>query len=157
MKFYQHILFYTFILLATISCRKNQDIPKPTYNPTPYNLNLPSNFPQMVIPSDNPLTEQGVELGRHIFWDNRLSGDNSMACASCHLPQFGFSDPNQFSTGIQGLQGQKALYGASEFRLGAKFLLGWKIANFGRAGANPSFGSNRNARNLDRLHRQNQR
>ncbi len=107
MKFYRNILFYTFILLTTISCRKNQDIPKPTYNPTPYNLNLPSNFPQMVIPSDNPLTEQGVELGRHIFWDNRLSGDNSMACASCHLPQFGFSDPNQFSTGIQGLQGKR--------------------------------------------------
>ncbi len=107
MKTNYYILFYAFILLTTMSCRKNQDIPKPTFNPTPYNLNLPSNFPQMVIPSDNPLTEEGVELGRHIFWDKRLSGDNSMACANCHLPQFGFSDPNQFSTGIQGLQGKR--------------------------------------------------
>lgn len=70
-------------------------------NTTPY-LSLPPTFPPMDIPDDNPLTQQGVELGRYLFYDKLLSGDNTLACAGCHLPEAAFSDPNQFSEGIHG-------------------------------------------------------
>ena len=67
----------------------------------------PENFPPIIHPEDNPLTEEGVELGRHLFWENKLSGNNSIACANCHLPQYAFSDPNKFSIGIHGDSGKR--------------------------------------------------
>jgi cytochrome c peroxidase len=78
-----------------------------SYEPTPYELEIPSHFPSMIIPEDNPMTVEGVELGRHLFYEKRLSGDNTMACAACHLPANGFSDPNQYSVGIDGEQGNR--------------------------------------------------
>jgi cytochrome c peroxidase len=56
----------------------------------------------MDIPADNPLTVEGVQLGRYLFWEKKLSGNDAMSCGTCHLPEHGFSDPNQFSTGING-------------------------------------------------------
>lgn len=89
--------------LFLFSCQKD----KTTYVPTPYNLDIPSHFPQMNIPSDNPMTAEGVELGRYLFYEKKLSGDNKMACAACHFPDAGFSDPNKFSVGIDGIQGNR--------------------------------------------------
>ena len=96
-------LVFFFIILALISCRKE----KVGFNPTPYNLIKPTHFPNMVIPEDNPLTKEGVELGRFLFYEKRLSGDNTMSCATCHMPQNGFSDANQFSVGIDGIAGTR--------------------------------------------------
>ena len=99
------------ILAATVAtiagCRKEFTEQEPTHNATPYDLVIPPFFPPMDIPEDNPLTVEGVELGRHLFWDKQLSGDNTQACASCHLPEFSFSDPEQFSTGITGEVGTR--------------------------------------------------
>ena len=53
------------------------------------------------------MTAEGVELGRFLFYEKKLSGDNSMNCATCHMPQNSFSDPNQYSTGIDGIQGNR--------------------------------------------------
>lgn len=53
-------------------------------------------------PADNLLTDAGATLGRVLFYDKRLSHDNSTSCASCHQQSTGFSDANQFSTGING-------------------------------------------------------
>lgn len=77
------------------------------FNTTPYNLVIPPFFPPMDIPADNPLTVEGVALGRHLFWEKKLSGNNTQSCGSCHFPEHGFSDPNQFSTGITGAQGNR--------------------------------------------------
>jgi Cytochrome c peroxidase len=54
-----------------------------------YKFKLPLGLEEsaMVIPSDNPVTTQKVELGRILFFDKRLSNDNTIACASCHLMQ----------------------------------------------------------------------
>lgn len=98
----KHILFILSVL-TLLSCRKD----KVGYVATPYKLEIPSHFPNMIIPSDNPLTVEGVELGRHLFYEKRLSGDNSMSCASCHMREHGFSDYNQFSTGIDEIQGTR--------------------------------------------------
>lgn len=103
------------LLIGTVySCKPDKDdnitktVNNPAgYTPTPYQLNLPEHFPQMPLPMDNPLTEEGVELGRHLFYEKKLSGDNSMSCGSCHKPNAGFSDERQFSIGIDGLPGKR--------------------------------------------------
>ncbi|MDX9749483.1 MAG: cytochrome c peroxidase [Flavobacteriales bacterium] len=77
------------------------------FDPVPYVLEYPAYFPEMPIPPDNPMTEQGVQLGRHLFYEERLSGDHTMSCASCHMQGFSFSDPARFSTGIMGQQGTR--------------------------------------------------
>ncbi|MDG2370331.1 MAG: cytochrome c peroxidase [Flavobacteriales bacterium] len=94
------------IFLVLFSCRKKETI-NYYYNPTFVSIDLPSNFPPMEIPEDNPLTEEGILLGRHLFWEPRLSGDNTMTCASCHLPESAFSDPEALSTGINGSVGKR--------------------------------------------------
>jgi len=97
-------LFVIFCIVAIfISCRKD----KIGYTPTPYELEIPSHFPSMIIPENNPMTKEGVSLGRMLFYEERLSGDNSMSCATCHAPENSFTDPNQFSTGIDGIAGTR--------------------------------------------------
>ena len=70
-----------------------------------------TNFPPQYVngplaldntPADNPLTDAGATLGRVLFYDTRLSGNNTVSCSSCHRQSKGFSDPNQFSAGING-------------------------------------------------------
>jgi cytochrome c peroxidase len=73
-----------------------------TSGTTPLNLTLPLGLPQPPVPSDNPLTVEGVELGRHLFYDLRLSGNGQQACASCHLQDKGFADGKKVSEGSTG-------------------------------------------------------
>ena len=56
----------------------------------------------MKIPEDNPFTIDKVELGRQLFFDKRLSINNSVSCATCHLPQFAFTDRKTTSRGVYG-------------------------------------------------------
>jgi cytochrome c peroxidase len=77
--------------------------------PRPYRLELPSYFPQPLLPADNPLTVEGVELGRHLFFDPVLSIDSTVACASCHLPEVAFSDDERFSEGVAGRTGRNSM------------------------------------------------
>jgi cytochrome c peroxidase len=53
------------------------------------------------IPADNPLTAEKIELGKQLFFDPRLSADNTISCASCHDPQHGWSNGARFATGIR--------------------------------------------------------
>ena len=98
-----YLLVSFVVFLLFLSCRKD----KVDYTPTPYELEIPSHFPAMIIPEDNPMTVEGVELGRKLFYEKKLSGDNTMSCGACHSPQTSFSDANQFSIGIDGIQGTR--------------------------------------------------
>ena len=60
------------------------------------------------VPADNPLTAKKVELGRLLFFDKRLSKNDTIACASCHLPAKGFADGMPVSTGINTLKGGRS-------------------------------------------------
>tara|TARA_B110000908_G_scaffold86362_1_gene103130 strand:+ start:271 stop:1248 length:978 start_codon:yes stop_codon:yes gene_type:complete len=77
----------------------------------PYNLEIPILFAEKliapIVPANNPLTEEGVALGKKLFFDRILSGDGSQSCASCHNPKKAFTDQQQFSTGIQGESGER--------------------------------------------------
>lgn len=77
------------------------------YSPTPYNLELPDNFLLPNIPTDNPLTFEGIDLGKRLFYDPILSGDNTQSCATCHQQEFAFTEPDQLSLGIDGLSGTR--------------------------------------------------
>ncbi|PYV39422.1 MAG: cytochrome-c peroxidase, partial [Acidobacteria bacterium] len=53
----------------------------------------------VVVPPDNPMTEEKIKLGKRLFFEKKLSTDQSISCASCHIPEHGFSDSRQFSAG----------------------------------------------------------
>jgi cytochrome c peroxidase len=75
-----------------------------TYDPSPYALNH-FNLPAPNLPDDNPLTVQGVKLGRMLFYEPMLSKDGVMTCASCHKQSDAFTDTARFSIGVEGLPG----------------------------------------------------
>ena len=74
---------------------------------TPYHWQLPPDFPQPRVPADNPLTREKVELGRHLFYDKRLSANGTQACASCHQQAHAFSESIPLATGSTGQHHQR--------------------------------------------------
>jgi len=90
------------VLLLFMSCSKDND----NYIPTPTSLEVPAFFSQTilppVIPEDNPLTIEGIALGKRLFFDPILSRDGSLACVACHRPENAFSDPRSLSVGVNG-------------------------------------------------------
>jgi len=84
------------------------DLTEIPYSPASYNLTIPPGFPTMIIPADNPLTVEGVELGRRLFYDPILSSDSTISCSSCHQIQFSFNDNKALSPGVGGLLGNRS-------------------------------------------------
>lgn len=96
-----------FILIIYSACKKEEEVEPENgngngngndfvYDPTPYEFNFPPYFPTILnIPDDNPMTVEGVELGRYLFYDGRLSGrthpDSLMSCGTCHIQEHGFT------------------------------------------------------------------
>ena len=110
---FNRISKFVFLLIAISlvfqACKKDEELieyipPVVLYDSTPYDLEH-GTLPIPSIPEDNLLTNQGVELGRMLFYDKQLSGDGTLACAGCHVQENGFSDTARFSTGILGLKG----------------------------------------------------
>lgn len=81
------------------------DIP---YNPVAYTITPPSGFPAMSIPADNPMTEEGIALGRHLFYDPILSADSTKGCFSCHALNGNMTDNKAVSTGIDNINGRRS-------------------------------------------------
>jgi cytochrome c peroxidase len=107
---------FAVLILSLAACRKNpvgpqdpvgdlEDVP---YNPQPYTIAKPSFFPEVPVPADNPMTVDGVQLGRRLFYDPILSADGTMSCSSCHLPAGSFTDNKAVSIGIDGLPGKRS-------------------------------------------------
>lgn len=61
---------------------------------------LPPGFPTPQVPAENPMTKAKVALGRHLFYEKKLSGDESMSCSSCHFQSLAFSDGKDLPKGI---------------------------------------------------------
>jgi cytochrome c peroxidase len=80
--------------MLSFSCKK-ETTPEEPYKPMPYTITIPKYFPTVLnIPADNPMTVEGIALGRYLFYDGRLSGrteiDSLMSCATCHLQSHSF-------------------------------------------------------------------
>jgi len=69
-----------------------------------YPLQLPFGLSEQFayIPADNPLTREKIAFGKQLFWDKRWSRSGTVACVSCHQPDHGWSDPQQFSLDFAG-------------------------------------------------------
>ncbi len=99
----------TLIVSVTVfnACKKDID-PNAYAGPTPYFLVIPTGLPKMDIPANNSLTQEGVALGRKLFYDPILSANRTMSCASCHNQSYSFTDSGKrFSTGIDGIAGTR--------------------------------------------------
>ena len=63
---------------------------------------LPNGFPAPPVPADNPMSDAKVRLGRHLFYDQRLSGNLTQSCASCHRQELAFTDGRATALGSTG-------------------------------------------------------
>lgn len=70
-------------------------------------LGLAAASANIYIPEDNPLTRAKIELGRQLYFDNRLSSDSTISCASCHHPEQGWTAQTQFGIGVRGQEGNR--------------------------------------------------
>lgn len=127
------IILFVFAVIA--ACKKdNPEINTPTIPEAPdtsntnveldlepYNLNY-GNFPPPLIPDDNKLTKQKVQLGRMLFYEKKLSNDLTMSCASCHIQKDAFNDVRRFSIGTAGNPGTRQAM--------AIFNMGWHRRGF---------------------------
>lgn len=77
----------------------------PPAGTSPYKVDITRRFPKVALPADNPLTEEGVELGEKLFSEPRLSVTNTQSCASCHFQANAFTDPRTVSLGAKGQMG----------------------------------------------------
>ncbi|MCA9113991.1 MAG: c-type cytochrome [Planctomycetaceae bacterium] len=65
-------------------------------------IQVPVGLGKLIEPEDNVATAEKIALGKQLYFDKRLSGDNTVSCASCHDPAKGFSNGAQFATGVGG-------------------------------------------------------
>lgn len=82
-----------------------EDIP---YLPHGVEYKTPPFYPKMEFPADNAPTEEGIDLGRRLFYDPILSRDSSMGCFSCHKQELAFTDGVAVSLGIDGVPGRRS-------------------------------------------------
>jgi len=67
-----------------------------------FTWNLPARFPLPIVPADNPMTTEKVELGRRLFYDQRISVNGKESCASCHKQELAFTDGRARAEGTTG-------------------------------------------------------
>ncbi|MCU0545730.1 MAG: di-heme enzyme [Oscillatoriaceae cyanobacterium Prado104] len=67
-----------------------------------YNWEIPAGIPKPIVPADNPMSREKVELGRHLFYEKRLSVTGQFACASCHIQTKAFTDGKTVGVGATG-------------------------------------------------------
>jgi len=117
MRGFLYIVGFVLLLIVTnVGC--GEETPPPStdvvsltdipYNPTAWSVTLPDGWPQLEVPADNPMTDEGINLGRHLFYDKLLSADGSQSCASCHDPTLSFTDGKAVSAGIDGITGSRS-------------------------------------------------
>ncbi len=110
MKKIKYFLIPILAALVIIACNDEEDTvitSEPvTFDETPYIFEYGA-LPEPELPTDNLLTEQGIQLGRMLFYEPMLSNDGTQSCASCHNQPDGFSDAERFSIGVEGLPGKR--------------------------------------------------
>lgn len=109
---------FTALVLAFSACQKDEpgnpiapaedgliDAP---YDPQPYEIEVPEWFPKPILPAGNPLTVEGIALGRRLFFDPILSSDSTQSCSTCHDPKLSFADGQKVSRGVLGIDGRRS-------------------------------------------------
>jgi len=86
-------------LLSGVACSRTVPPPPPD---TPFEWRLPRGLPKPLVPADNPMSTVKVALGRRLFYDTRLSGNQTYSCASCHQQAHAFTDGRAHAVGSTG-------------------------------------------------------
>jgi len=94
------VLLLTVLASGLLLQSQNQPASPVTPVGKPVQIKVPLGLPPVLIPADNPPTAETIALGRRLFYDPILSLDNTVSCASCHSPQFGFADSRPVSEGV---------------------------------------------------------
>ena len=108
------LLLFALMIIAscnediTPTTEENGDLTEIPYEPIAYQFSIPDKFPRIEQPSDNLATIEGINLGRHLFYDPILSVDSTISCASCHLPNGSFTDNSALSEGVDGALGKRS-------------------------------------------------
>lgn len=97
-------LFTVTFAIAAASC---SSVSPARVEGTAVAIDAPLGLPPVPIPPDNPPTAESIALGRQLFFDTRLSGDNTVSCATCHNPELSFTDGLRESIGIGRKLGQR--------------------------------------------------
>jgi cytochrome c peroxidase len=84
------------------ACLRPEDASRPAEPPAPFTWTLPAGLPVPRIPPDNPMSVTKVELGRRLFYDTRLSGNQTFSCATCHQQSRAFTDGRAHAIGSTG-------------------------------------------------------
>lgn len=121
-------MIHRFLLLASLyvlcmaaSCDQERPIPLCTECPTEeedpliegpsvptlHELEIPDYLPRPVLDPENPITVEGIALGRRLFYDKILGRDSSFACADCHLQELAFTDGRELSVGVSDRIGRR--------------------------------------------------
>jgi cytochrome c peroxidase len=96
------LAFVAAIMFSVIGCGFKIDNSLSFDQQSEFVWQVPNGFPIPLVPAENPMTGNKVELGRQLFYDSRLSGDGSVSCAFCHQPSLAFTDGRSRAVGIQG-------------------------------------------------------
>lgn len=104
-----HHIIFCFVTILFANCKIDPLLPTTDgHQHAHFDLNIPAGLPPMPIPADNPLSVEGIALGRKLFYDNILSGNSTMNCGSCHQLRNYFADSNlALSVGIDGIAGTR--------------------------------------------------
>jgi cytochrome c peroxidase len=97
----KHLSILVLIVPAMCGC-SDRATPSSISAREEYAWNLPANFPKPGVPANNPMTEAKVELGRHLFYEPRLSINEKTSCASCHKQELAFTDGKTRAVGTTG-------------------------------------------------------
>lgn len=107
----KQIIFFL-LLLFVLACTRQQsemsDLLHVPYQPTFTTIGTDLPFPKMEIPTDNPMTQEGFELGRRLFYDPILSIDSTISCSSCHHLASSFTDSRSVSLGVDQTPGNRS-------------------------------------------------
>ena len=99
---------YFFLIFLIFSCQKDIPVVEAfVYNPKYIDLKIPNGFPSPYMSIENLTSEQGVKLGKKLFYDKILSGNNTMSCADCHSQSSSFANNSKFNVGIDGILGNR--------------------------------------------------
>jgi cytochrome c peroxidase len=111
-------IIFIILYFNVLACKENieptldGDLTNIPYTPEAYPLRtwdeINAPLSNMAIPSDNPLTKEGVELGRRLFYDPILSKDSTISCGSCHKSELAFTDGRAISLGVGGALGKRS-------------------------------------------------
>ncbi len=93
---------FAILILACSAGHSPQEVGKGGSTGRDFAWQLPAGFPEPRVPSENPMTAAKVELGRHLFFDPRLSGNGNLSCGGCHRPELAFTDGRARAVGSTG-------------------------------------------------------